>query len=156
MNKKLLSSTLMLLTLSPVAAGVVTQATMVSADTTTSGLCEKSNLRDIHGSFGFLFTKPHQYLTAYAGNYDVFVGNGIKLDVANGGPESLSWSAMVYNKRTGKQVLKDWVEFKHGDSTMSLYFDKSADIKVGDSFDVVFTNNNYVGPSQIGGFIWQL
>lgn len=84
------------------------------------------------------------------------MGNGIRFFGVHGGPENLSWSAMVYNKRTGKQVLKDWVEFKHGDSAMSLYFDKSSDIKVGDSFDVVFTNNNYVGLSQIGGFIGKL
>lgn len=59
MIKKLLSSTMMLLTVSPVTAGVVTQATMVSADTTTSVFGKKSNLRDIHGSFEVVFTKPH-------------------------------------------------------------------------------------------------
>lgn len=76
--------------------------------------------------------------------------------VTNGGPENLSWSAMVVDRRTGKAVLKDWVEFKHGSTIMPLYFDKSADIKVGDSFDVEFTNNNYIGFSQIYGDILPL
>lgn len=153
MIKKFLSSTMMLLVVSPVAAGVVSQTPAVSADTTSSIRGEKPQLRDIGGRFGVTFTRPNQYMRVYAGDYDVFVGNGIDLIVTNGGSENLSWSAMVYNRRTGKQVLKDWVEFRHGSKIMPLYFDKNADIKVGDSFDIEFTNNNYVGTSQIYGNI---
>lgn len=108
----------------------------------------EQHTKGINGSFSILFDKPHSYYRATAGTLETMVPNGIMLYVTNGGPSQLDWSAMLYNQRTGRPIAKNWVKFNHGSNRLMIFFDKTQDIRVGDTIQVEFTNNNF--PTGVG------
>lgn len=142
MLKKFLASSIILLAASSPIAGLISQSTSVSADTTSPKLSEKSNTRMVGGSWRALFTAPWQTKSVDAGTYDISCQHGILLEVTNGGPEDLSWAAHIVNGRTGRTITDGWINFEHGTDYLYLPIPAGSDVKNGDELYLEFTNNN--------------
>jgi hypothetical protein len=142
MLKKLLTNTMMLLAMSPVAAGILSSTT-VSADTASFNTVVKPQPREIHARFTGELRGGMGVQPVMLGTVEYVIPNGIMLDVVNGGPESLSWSASVINGRTGKQISA-WKEFKHGTSNLSLPIDKTQ-VHLGDKLVLYLHANSGSG-----------
>lgn len=70
---------------------------------------------ELHGGMG---TKP-----VVIGNWNKISDNPyfLMLDVVNGGPLSLNWSAAIYNVSKNK-VICDWTNFNHNYSNLTLRY----------------------------------
>lgn len=135
----------------------VPSAHLADSETSQPAILTGVESREISGQFNLTFQRPWQQIRVNAGTVEQRI-NGIMLSVRNGGPQSLSWSVMVVNNRTGQQVLADWAEFKHGTNALRLLFDRNAQVNIGDSLSLVFTNNNFPsnsGPLTIYGSLFQ-
>lgn len=103
----------------------------------------QSNLGEISGSFSGdlhegMGTKP-----VPIGTVEYVVPPVITLNVINGGPENLTWSAAIYDVTTNKLVC-DWTEFQHGYGNLLLPIDRS-NVKVGDSLQLWLHANSGSG-----------
>lgn len=67
----------------------------------------------------------------------------VLLDVVNGGPNSLDWSAQIYNVTKGKAVT-DWQNFKHN-STSAWSFKINEKPSDGDQIELYLSANSGSG-----------
>jgi len=133
MHKKLITSAALLLAVSPALPSVLT-STLVSADTDSSTIRTNVSPREIMGRFSGEIHEGMGISSIGIGAFEYIVPPFLMLDVIDGGPESLSWSASVYNVTTG-ELVNDWQEFKHGGNDIIFNLDKTK-VHVGDQLKV--------------------
>ncbi|MDU0320691.1 MULTISPECIES: hypothetical protein [unclassified Enterococcus] len=141
MLKKLLTSTMVLLSVSSAAAGVLCTTT-VSADTVSSTTVATPQLREIGGSFSGELHEGMGVEPVNIGTVEYTIPPVIVLDVVDGGPESLSWSVAVLDQRSG--LVSDWTEFKHGNTTLPINIDMSK-VRIGDELQLQVHANSGEG-----------
>lgn len=142
MYKKLVTSVALLLSVSPAVSGVLMTAS-VSADSVNSTI--KSNVapRDVSGSYSGEIQEGMGIDTLNIGSFNYVVEPIVSLDIKDGGPESLSWSAAIYNATTN-ELVSDWQEYKHGERHIFYDLDTTK-IDVGDQLQVYVQANSGEG-----------
>lgn len=133
MYKKLVTSVALLLSVSPAVSGVL-MTTSVSADTVNSTIKSNVSPRDIGGRYNGEIRGGMGIDILNIGYYEYVVKPFIRLEVIDGGPESLSWSAAIYNATTN-ELVNDWQEFKHGSNNMIFNINQTK-VHVGDQLQV--------------------
>lgn len=142
MFRKLALSSMTLLAMTPVVASVLPQAS-VSANTQNVSKVSTQQLREIGGRFTASLVEGMGTKPFSIGTVEYVIPPTIILDVSNGGPESLSWSAAIYDV-TSNSVVSDWKEFSHGYNALSMSVDRSK-VSLGDNLQVWLHANSGSG-----------
>lgn len=143
MYKKLVTSVaLLLLSVSPAVSGVLMTAS-VSADSVNSTLKLNVTSSDVSGIYSGDIYESLEIDTLNIGSFYYVVEPYIILNVRDGGPKSLSWSAAIYNATTN-ELVNDWQEFEHGTKLIEFRIDE-AKVHVRDKLQVYVRANSGEG-----------
>ena len=77
-----------------------------------------------------------------------YIPGRMVLGVPQGGPDSLKWTAAVYNERLRK-IISEYVPFKHGTNALTIPIWANS-VQKGDGLSVVLHNDEGTGSVSFG------
>ena len=131
------------LTVCTALTGPVALASSISTENKTSNQSEISSksLKEIYGSFTGNLNEGAGNTVVDLGTVENFSPNFIILDVINGGPASLDWTAAIYDTTTNS-LVGDWTPFVHGHSALDV---RVSGTNIGDHLELWLHANSGTG-----------
>lgn len=127
------------LTVCTALTGPVALASSVTPESKVSN--HSKGLKEIFGSFTGNLNEGGGNTIVDLGTVENFSPNFIILDVINGGPASLDWSAAIYDTTTNS-LVGDWTPFVHGYSALDV---RVSGTNVGDHLELWLHANSGSG-----------